>query len=197
MRQHTKDRFWKFVNKSGPLASRPASRIHPEIQNTRCWVWTGAFRGTHNYGQFGYRGKTYKAHRFAYKLETGEWLSSKIPLLHKCDNTTCIRPLHTFEGTHEINMADMKAKNRQAVGDKHGSRLHPERLIRGKKWHRAHPPATRTIGERNRHAKLTYEDVAAIRKLWSTGNYFQRELAEKYNVLQTTIGRVVTNQTWR
>lgn len=33
---------------------------------------------------------------------------------HICDNPVCVNPDHIFIGTHADNMADMKAKNRQA-----------------------------------------------------------------------------------
>lgn len=46
-------------------------------------------------------------------------------------------------------------------------------------------------------SKLTINDVISIRKLYKTGNYSQRKLAEKFNVCQRTISMIVNNITWK
>lgn len=195
MKRKVIDRFYKYVDKQGPYPVLTAYRLYPEIKRTRCWNWIGYCRG--KYGAFGYKGKVYKAHRFSYRIDTGIKLSSTVQLLHKCANTFCVRPLHTYEGDHIQNMEDMRLQNRAASGDRNGSRLYPERLPHGADHFSYKHPEKVAHGERNRHAKLTVVEVKKIRKLWGTGKYFQRELAQQFNVLQTTIGRIVTNETWR
>lgn len=45
-------------------------------------------------------------------------------MLHSCDNPSCVRPDHLFEGTQQDNMDDKVRKGRTARGVKHGlSRL--------------------------------------------------------------------------
>lgn len=56
---------------------------------------------------------------------------------------------------------------------------------------------TQSNGEKQWMSKLTNQDVRAIRKLWSTGEYYQRELAEKYNVSVPSIGMLVNGKTWK
>lgn len=43
---------------------------------------------------------------------------------------------------------------------------------------------------------LSADDVLAIRRLYATGEYLQRDLAEKFDVNQTTISNVVLRKTW-
>jgi len=44
-----------------------------------------------------------------------------LSVLHKCDNTRCISPLHFFLGTQTENIKDRDKKNRQAKGENCGS----------------------------------------------------------------------------
>lgn len=104
MHRLTVDRFWAKVNKLGP--------VHP-ILKTRCWLWTAA-KDKDGYGFFKYAGKMYRAHRFAFKLQSGKW---PVPnALHHCDNPSCVRYEHLHEGTTHENNADRASKGRGAVG---------------------------------------------------------------------------------
>lgn len=40
---------------------------------------------------------------------------------HRCDNPPCFRPDHLFIGTQAQNLADMRAKGRQARGERIGT----------------------------------------------------------------------------
>ena len=51
-------------------------------------------------------------------------------------------------------------------------------------------------GENNGRAKLTDEKVLEIRETYKKGGFFQQELAEKYNVSQTCIQRIITRYNW-
>jgi hypothetical protein len=98
------ERFWKKVSKSW----------------SGCWNWIGASvappGGKARYGAYSVlvapgKRKTLKAHRIAYMLATG-LNPSPLDVLHRCDNTLCVRPSHLFVGTHADNMHDMIAKGR-------------------------------------------------------------------------------------
>jgi len=52
-------------------------------------------------------------------------------------------------------------------------------------------------GEQHGFSKLTRGNVKKIRKLFSTGDHTQPELAEMFDVSVATISRVVRRKTWR
>ena len=87
-------------------------------------------------------------------------------VLHRCDNRRCVNPSHLFLGTHEDNMADCVAKGR---------------TVRG---------------ERKPSAKLTEDDVRAIRSAyvpWKNGVY---RLAAEYGVSPGTVTAIVKRRKW-
>ena len=100
---------------------------------------------------------------------------------HRCDNRLCCNPHHLFLGTYDDNQKDMARKGRAAKGDRHPSHLHPERLPRG---------------ENHKKSKLTDHQVAEIRELYATGDYYQKHLATKFKVSQTLIGLIVRGAIW-
>ncbi len=58
--------------------------------------------------------------------------------------------------------------------------------------------ATREEQARNReYCKLTAAMAAEIRQLYSTGNFYQDELAARFGVSQATISQVCRDLTWR
>ena len=52
-------------------------------------------------------------------------------------------------------------------------------------------------GSKNSWAKLTEKQVLEIRKLYATGNYYQKELGKKFGVCQQLIGHIVNNKLWK
>lgn len=104
------DRFWKFVNKSGPMHS---------ALGTPCWAWTGA-KTSRGYGQIStVRGKSPAiAPRISYEIHFGG-IPCGLDVLHKCDNPACVNPEHLFVGTAKDNADDMINKGRHAHGERH------------------------------------------------------------------------------
>ena len=82
---------------------------------------------------------------------------------HHCDNPPCVNPEHLFLGTHQDNIRDMAQKGR------------------GTNW------------ERNRHAKLTEDEVRAI----LDDSRVHRLIAVDYGVTLRTIDRIKNRYTWR
>lgn len=142
-----------------------------------CWTWTAATNG--RYGVVQLRGRQRGAHRIALELALGRPLSPGMLACHTCDNPVCVNASHLFEGTDADNAADRGAKARSATGERNGSRLYPERRPRG---------------AANGRTKLTELAVAEIRAL--AGRVSKVDLARRYGISDTQIGRVIAGQHW-
>lgn len=189
-------RFWNFVAVGQP---------------DDCWNWIGCLGGAPNnpcrYGQFYLKRAQHKAHRVSWKISYGQ--EPKDRILHRCDNPKCVNPKHLFEGSLLDNALDRKAKGRGAVGDKNGSRTHPEKLTRGiHHWSRHSPeklcrgprhwccnPARKPKGEDMAWAKLTENDVLDIRSIASYGAS-KRDLSSAYGVTFENVSMIVRRKTW-
>jgi hypothetical protein len=107
-----------------------------------------------------------RAHRWSYERFVGP-IPPEHEVCHRCDTPPCVNPDHLFVGTHTDNMRDSSDKGRQG-----------------------HP------GSGNGRAKLTDDDVIAIRRAF-TGRYGQQsELAREYGVTSAQVSKVVKRQTW-
>jgi len=135
-------------------------------RTTTCWIWTASCTSD-GYGRFKIGGRMYRAHRFIWERYHGP-IPPGLLICHKCDNRACVRLNHLFLGTPQDNIADRDAKNRTARGEAHG---------RGP-------------------AKLHPYQIRKIKSLYKTGRYTQAQLGNLFNVAQTTISNVVTQQSW-
>lgn len=178
------DRFWPKVDQSGG----------PDA----CWPWM-AGRFTSGYGAFKINGKLAKASRVAWQLTFGP-----IPhdgsyhggcVLHRCDNRACCNPAHLWIGTPEDNARDAAAKGRTASGDRNGSRLHPERLVRGAQHPAYTKPELRARGERCGSAKLKAADIPMIRARVAEGATVAA-VARAYGMSEGAIDRIVKRRSW-
>lgn len=138
-----------------------------------CWNWTGGTFGG-RYGQFRAGRRKVKAHRFAWETANGPIPEGQI-LCHRCDNMRCVRPDHLFLGTHADNAADRDAKGRG-------------RTYRG--------PRPDQRGSANPSAKLTDQNVSAIRDLRASG-WTYRALAQAFDVSSSQIANVCKGRSWR
>lgn len=145
-------------------------RFWPKVQKTEtCWIWTGR-PNPGGYGQINSGGKhgwPLLAHRVSYEWAWDAPIPRSICVLHHCDNRMCVRPDHLFLGTRPDNMADKIAKGRQLRGTDHPL------------------------------AKLTWEQVAEIKRRYTLGGVSYATLGQEYGVDFGRIGRIVRNEAWQ
>jgi hypothetical protein len=164
-----KERFWKKVNKDGPV-------IRPELG--RCWIWTaGAIKD--GYGSFGIRDGVFLSHRIAWKIRFRQF-DETLSVLHSCDNPGCVRWGHLFLGTMRDNMKDMARKKR------HPWFVDRCRVVSGDK---------RLDGHLSGAAKLMSTDVLNIRRLSADGAT-QRDLAEQFGVTKSNVWCIIHRKSW-
>lgn len=108
-----------------------------------------------------------QAHRIAYELSIGP-IPPGLHVCHSCDNPPCCNPHHLFLGSNRVNMHDRDAKGRGA----------------------------NRYGERNGRARLSWNQVQAIRDRYAIGNIGQRPLAREFGVSMSQIGRIVHYEAW-
>lgn len=142
-----------------------------------CIEWTGVTaksngRESHRYGRVTIGNRKHLAHRVAYERSNGP-IPAGMQVLHRCDNTRCCNPGHLFLGTHQQNMADMRAKGRSHKG----------------------PNPNVPRGEKARSAKLTSADVIAIRVARAAGETTV-SLGRLYGVNNSVISRAARGVTW-
>jgi hypothetical protein len=197
------------------MGSDYGDRFWSKVAKTRdgCWEWAGGMFNS-GYGQFCIRHHPYLAHRVAYELTYGPIPSGSgyhgTCVCHRCDNKSCVNPSHLFLGTHQDNIRDRVAKGRSAVGDRSGSRLHPESRPRGDShWTRTMPgrvargtrhgsvtrPECVSRGERNGQSNLVVDDIKEMRLLRSVGCTAQ-EIAKIYGVSSVCVSYVCLRRTW-
>lgn len=115
------------------------------------------------YGSMRVNGKRKSAHRLSYGLNKGDIPSGKL-VCHTCDNPKCVNPNHLWLGTDAENSADRKAKGR------------------------GHIPS----GVTNGNAKLTVDEVVAIRKDKRT----LKDISAEYKIGISTVSRIRNLADW-
>lgn len=203
------EEFWKRVDRRGVAD---------------CWPWTSGCY-PFGYGCFWYEKRRAGASRVAWELTFGP-IPPGMWVLHRCDNPPCCNPSHLFLGTADDNNKDMAAKGRVAMGDRHGSKLHPELVPRGEQHgSRTKPesrarglrsgmhthPERRSLGDKNGArlhpdrlargesvgaAKLKNSDVLDIRRRFALGGIPKLRLAKEYSVSHAAIRAIIARRTW-
>ena len=135
-----------------------------------CWRWLGG-HVPDGYGVFSVecpdgKWRSIKAHRYAWVLEHGSFPPDGLHVLHRCDTRDCVNAAHLFLGTNDDNVADRVSKGRSAS----------------------------QRGSRNPRAKLTQEQVEAIRA--EAGKTNTAVLAARYGVSRKTVQVVISGSSW-
>ena len=137
-----------------------------------CWLWTGAAthfgHGLVNGGGRG--GKTIRAHRLSWEMHNGP-IPDGMMVCHHCDVPACVNPVHLFIGTRADNNADCADKGRT-------SRTHQKK------------------GREHAMAKLTDDQVRAMRAEYAAEQPIYRTIAAKYGVTLQQAFRIIKRQSW-
>ena len=132
-----------------------------------CWEWN-ASRNSLGYGCFtAPHSKWVKAHRYSFEMFKGE-IPNGLCVCHSCDNPPCVNPIHLWLGTLLDNHKDMRSKGR---------------------W-------VSEVGENAFAAKLTDEEVRAIRRDYISGKGVQM-FVRKYNISTSLAQNIVTRRSWK
>ena len=152
-------------SQSKTLAQRIWDRINVIDDEDSCWEWQGTL-DKNGYGTIEVKGVTFRAHRLAYEIQTGESIPEGLVVRHYvCDNPKCCRGSHLRVGTYKDNTQDMITKRRHSYGENH--------------W----------------MSKLTTEEVVLIKELYDSGEFTKAELSRKFNVTPSTIGKIIKGRT--
>ena len=132
-----------------------------------CWEWN-AYCDKRGYGIFRLDSRTVRAHRLsAFWAGILPSLDSELLACHHCDNPKCVNPEHLFAGTDADNAQDRIKKGRE------------------------HYP----IGETNPRAKLTENDILAMRQLVANG-IPRKDIASQYEISLSQVNNIVNRKHW-
>jgi len=109
------------------------------------------------------------AHRHSWEIHNGA-IPAGLLVCHKCDNRACVNPDHLFLGTARDNYRDMVTKRRKC-------------------W-------CGQAGAANHNAKLTNDNVEAIRRRYAAGRETQASLAKEFRISRSQVGNIVRRQKW-
>lgn len=98
---------------AGRTPERFFDKVIPEPMSG-CHLWIGAMT-TRGYGSFAVDGRPEKAHRVAWALAHGGHTPDGW-VLHRCDNPSCVNPMHLYVGTPKDNARDMVVRGRARNG---------------------------------------------------------------------------------
>lgn len=157
-----------------------------------CIRWPWSLRK--GYGYLKRDGRKVPTHRLAFEIRHGR---PPVPqALHECDTSECCNGAHLIEGTQKRNVQDCAARGRIARGDRHGSRTHPERLLRGADWPKIDRPDTIAHGEAIGTARYSAALAVRARELHRGGLTNQSEIARRLGVHRMFVHKVIHGQAW-
>lgn len=152
-----------------PLAERFNAKV-ARAEPDQCWLWTASQNGRgYGYISQGGRGRHLLAHRVAYEFANGP-IPPGLIVLHRCDVPACVNPRHLRLGTPTDNMQDAINKGRFKF---------------------RHP-----CGEANPHAKLTAEQVMAIRERKAAAAATIGRIGAEYGVSESTVKKICNGDLW-
>jgi hypothetical protein len=164
------ERFWRRVTKGDG-----------------CWIRAAAkLQGGHI--AFKDRGRAINSSRYAWILATGEALERSEFICHCCDVPACVR--NDDIGTYEVDGVTYPRRGHLFKANAGANNADRENKGRGR------PGRAPMPGVQNGRAKLTEDDVRAIRAAADAGVDLL-VLATRYHVTRTSIDFIFKRKTWR
>lgn len=120
---------------------------------------------TEGYGHLGYKSKTYRVHVLVCEAVHGPKPMASLHAAHECGNSLCCNPRHLSWKTAFENAQDKL---------RHGTAMR---------------------GVRHHQAKLTEDDVLAIRSL--RGKVTRKNIALQFGIGRATVDNVIDKTTWK
>jgi hypothetical protein len=145
-----------------------------------CWEWQGG----HNpwgYGRVARNGTMSMAHRVAYEIASG-LIPDGLLVLHTCDNPICVR--NDDEGWYEVDGVLLPRRGHLFLGNDADNMK--DKMMKDRQ----------TRGEQLPHAKLTEEQVRAIRKRYAAGGVSLESLGHEYGVSLSATHLIVHRRNW-
>lgn len=125
-------------------------------------------------------GKNVGAHRWAWERLIGPIPKEKF-VLHKCDVKACVNIDHLYLGNRKDNAKDARERGQMASGMRHGTKTHPERIVRG---------------QRKPNAHYSMIQVAEMRALYKPRKWTLSALAKRFGGTISSVSRAIRGDTY-
>jgi hypothetical protein len=163
-----------------------------------CKEWPfGYFAKGKGYPYVRYEKQNRRVNRLLLEYKLGRKIRPGFFSLHTCDNKRCVNLEHYYEGTHQNNMDDAKARNRMVSGDNHPARINPERMSHAEKHYARIDPSRVPHGSKQYKAKVNEDDVREMRRLHQSELMTEAELSRKYGLHQSTTWGILNRKSWK
>lgn len=133
------------------------------VPESGCWIWDGYTDAKMGYGMFWWNGSMRLSHRVSHELFVSP-VPKGMHVCHACDVPSCVNPAHLWLGTNADNVADKVRKGR----------------------------ARNLRGEQHPMAKLSQDQVIAIRRSPKSGRW----VAKEFGIDRSTVQYIRNGKLW-